>query len=106
MTNAIDEYFKLKAQLGEPLLELETETSVSEKRKGGPPKTEIAPKLNKVVKQVTTGYDFQPILKMIGEERKRMLLRQTELSQELADLEIKIAGLNYVEEKLSILANE
>ena len=45
MTNAIDEYFKLKAQLGEPLLELETETSVSEKRKGGPPKTEIAARL-------------------------------------------------------------
>lgn len=103
MTNAIDEYFKLKAQLGEPILELETESSVNEKRKGRPPKTEVAPKLNKVVEQVTKRYDFKPVLKMIETDKKRLIQRRNELYQELENLDIKISGLDYVEEKLTIL---
>ena len=32
MTSCIDEYYKLKAQLSEPIVELETESSVNKKR--------------------------------------------------------------------------
>ena len=106
MTSCIDEYYKLKAQLSEPIVELETESSVNKKRKGRPPKTEVAPKINKVVEQVTKNYDFEPVLKMVKADKQRLNERRNQLYQELEDLNVKIAGLDYVEEKLTILANE
>ena len=59
-----------------------------------------------MVEQATQKYDFEPVLKMVKADKQRLNERRNQLYQELEDLDIKIAGLDYVEEKLTILANE
>lgn len=119
MTSCIDEYYKLKAQLGEPVIELETESSQRKIEKTDFSKTATPPKPQ--AKQTTTKkvenpnltaveqarpYDFEPVLRMVKADKQRLNERRNQLYQELEDLNVKIAGLDYVEEKLSILANE
>lgn len=106
MTSCIDEYYKLKAQLSEPIVELETESSVNEKRISVSKPIIKQEKLKTMVEQATQKYDFEPVLKMVKADKQRLNERRNQLYQELEDLDIKIAGLDYVEEKLSILANE
>ena len=106
MTSCIDEYYKLKAQLSEPIVELETESAVNEKRISTPKPIIKQEKLKTMVEQATQKYDFEPVLKMVKADKQRLNERRNQLYQELEDLDIKIAGLDYVEEKLSILANE
>lgn len=106
MTSCIDEYYKLKAQLGEPIVELETESSVNEKRISVPKPIIKQEKLKTMVEQATKNYDFEPVLKMVKADKQRLNERRNQLYQELEDLNVKIAGLDYVEDKLTILANE
>lgn len=102
-SNCFDEYFKLKAQLGEPIIELETESPVDKKRVSAPKPIIKQEKLKTMVEQATKNYDFEPVLKMVKADKQRLNERRNQLYQELEDLNVKIAGLDYVEEKLSIL---
>ena len=56
-----------------------------------------------MVEQATKKYDFEPVLRMVKADKQRLNERRNHLYQELEDLDIKIAGLDYVEDKLSIL---
>lgn len=118
MTSCIDEYYKLKAQLGEPVIELETDSSQRKIEKADFSKTVTPPKpqakqtaTKKVENPNLTAVEqarpcnFEPFLKMVKADKQRLNERRNQLYQELEDLDIKIAGLDYVEEKLLILTN-
>lgn len=93
MTNAINEYLKLKQRLSEP----EPMAKIESKKRGRPAKTSIIKPTLQTSEELN---EQQKILKLIQAEREKLLFRQTELAQEQADIEIKIAGLNYVDDMI------
>ena len=74
MTSAIEEYYKLKMRLDEPI------------------------KADNV--------DFEPFKRVIRGDRERLEKRRCLLLQELEDINVKIAGLNYVEEQVLIIMGQ
>lgn len=74
MTSAIEEYYKLKRQLDEPI------------------------KAHEV--------DFEPFKRVIRGDRERLEKRRCVLLQELEEINVKIAGLNYVEEQVLIIMGQ
>lgn len=98
MANAINEYLKLKQRLSEPEPMQKIEgIKVSPQKRGRPAKP---------TKPIEVTNEQQKILKLIQAEREKLLFRQTELAQEQADIEIKIAGLNYVDDIISSLSEK
>lgn len=74
MTSAIEEYYKLKRQLDEPI------------------------KADEV--------DFEPFKRVIQGDRERLEKRRCILLQELEEINVKIAGLNYVEEQVLMIMEQ
>ena len=74
MTSAIEEYYKLKMRLDEPI------------------------KADNV--------DFEPFKRVIRSDRERLEKRRCILLQELEDINVKIAGLNYVEEQVLMIMGQ
>ena len=74
MTSAIEEYYKLKMRLDEPI------------------------KADDV--------DFEPSKRVITGDRERLEKRRCLLLQELEDINVKIAGLNYVEEQVLMIMGQ
>lgn len=92
-SNCFEEFYKLKAQLGELIIELETETPVDKKRISPPKPIIKQEKLKTMVEQATKNYDFEPVLRMVKADKQRLNERRNQLYQELEGLDIKIAGL-------------
>ena len=74
MTSAIEEYYKLKMRLDEPI------------------------KADNV--------DFEPFKRVNRGDRERLEKRRCLLLQELEDINVKIAGLNYVEEQVLMIMEQ
>ena len=74
MTSAIEEYYKLKMRLDEPI------------------------KADDV--------NFEPFKRVIRGDRERLEKRRCILLQELEDINVKIAGLNYVEEQVLMIMGQ
>lgn len=74
MTSAIEEYYKLKRQLDEPI------------------KADVV--------------DFEPFKRVIRGDRERLEKRRCVLLQELEEINVKIAGLNYVEEQVLMIMEQ
>lgn len=100
-TNAIAEVHNLIRRLDEP--DPNMEEMIKTVKRGRPPKQ----KQEQQVSNTVSEYNFEPFKKMIQADKARLNQRRNELYMELEELNIKIAGLDYVEEKiLCLMDNE